>query len=278
MLQVRCPSCRRLLDVPEGSERATAVCPACRAAFVPEQAVAANPALATTAAELATGIQERPHRKFGRKTRRRRVPPQFIEEPSSPAWRLAKIVFWIAVLARAALALTQHRTRDELFLDLLFAPLFAVFIAAIVVVIKGTFFGWSGDGRPSEFGWLLWPFVAGSLVTGSVVLGAAMLRANVDFGEAIGPTLMIAPFGGLLISLTAVLLAVTPVQLREFFWKFRQAGRPETDFQPQAVNEPQKVPQQTEQADYPRDAFTPRQPRPPDTSVYTDPPRSSETP
>jgi LSD1 subclass zinc finger protein len=166
MFQVRCPSCRRLLDVPEGSERATSVCPACRAAFVPEQAVAASPGIAPSAAELATGIQERPNRKLGRKTQRRNG-PRSAQEPPSSAWRLAKIVFWLALSARAALALAQHRTQDELFLDLLFAPLFAMFVAAIVVVIKGTFFGWSRDGRPAEFGWLLWPFVAGSLMTAS---------------------------------------------------------------------------------------------------------------
>jgi hypothetical protein len=115
---------------------------------------------------------------------------------------------------------------------------------------------------------------------GIVILSVAMLRANVGFVDAIGPTLVLAPFGGLLIALVAILLAVTPVQLREFFKKFRHAGRPETDYRavPQAADQPRKVPQPNDQADYPRDAFTPRPPRPLDTSAYTDPPRSSETP
>jgi hypothetical protein len=228
--------------------------------------MAAGATGAPNSAEMATGIQTRP-RTFGGRKHRRNASGFELKAPD-PNWRLAKVTFWIALIARATVALFGSHTGDGLLIELIFAPLFALFVAATVVLVKGIFFGWDHD-------WLVWPFACGALLVGAVIF-VTLVRGGASVFQAIGPALVIALIGGLWIALAIIFLGVTPHWLRDFARKFKNAGQPETDFLPQRqASEDRKAAQN---AAFPRDAFTLPPARPPDTSAYTDRPRSSETP
>jgi LSD1 subclass zinc finger protein len=155
MLQVRCPSCRRLLDVPEGSERATAVCPACQTTFTPSdvQATAITASVVAQAAPLETGIQDSrpiPRIRTGRKLASIKIDAGL----SYLDLQIGATAFCVACVLGMVIAASV----TDLPGNLVFVIPFACVAAALAVFYTRVARGFRGDPRQIYF----WFYVVGS--------------------------------------------------------------------------------------------------------------------
>jgi LSD1 subclass zinc finger protein len=196
MLQVRCPSCRRLLDVPDGSERSSATCPRCRATFVPaggvhETAVTAVPGAGT---RLETGIQTAPAQLLRSPARKARFTTESLSIELSAGlgyadYRVAALTFFVTSMIGMAIAAGFGGVWH-----LPTALPFAAVAAAHSILYCRVMRGFRSDGHETRW----WFYVVGSaLYVGA--LGAALLFDPADRLDDVLMGFLVTPLLGALI-------------------------------------------------------------------------------
>lgn len=227
-----CPSCGRLLLLPEGQYAALSQCPACGEVFTPGRPADLPPPSAQTESDPDTRytdevpVASETHVQRRRRGKRRRP----ASEPFAPlVTRPAKIAFVVSTLLFALLKLLDPPGHHAVAVDLLMAPIAGIAVAGLVLVIQGLF--WKGEHRLRRTRRLRIYAVVGFLIGVTALCGVAV--AAFLFGEnkprwsEIGEVLLAAPFVGLLGAALAWLVAAVVFGIRQVPTLLALAAEPE---------------------------------------------------
>lgn len=166
-MQVICSQCHRSFDVPQKPIIGNTLCPDCNAAFVP--------ALTTVPKSSEDRIQVGVPASAAAVYTARRAEMSKQDERSilSRDWRIAKYTFLLALILRCLIAALTCRNVDEFFTQSIIAPVFAVAVTAMAIIVKTVFFGWDRESPMPGTGALLWLFAIGLAVGAGIGAGVA---------------------------------------------------------------------------------------------------------